>query len=59
MNTKPEVLEFRNKAAEVATVVTDGRNVRTYEPRRCTSHKTLHAAIAYLEVRNYQIYIGI
>lgn len=59
MNIQTEVLEFRNKAAEVATVVTDGRNVRTYEPRRCTSHKTLHAAIAYLEVRNYQIYIGI
>lgn len=53
-----EVLTFQDQetgAQRVASVVTDGVNVRTYEYGGCKAHATLRRALAYLEVRGYRI----
>lgn len=53
--TKPtEVISFR-RGDRLATVVTDGKNHRTYEFETCRSHGSLRMAIAYLESQGYQI----
>lgn len=52
-----EVLSFYD-GERIATVVTDGVNVRSYEPDKCEQHKWLESAISYLEARGYHIMIG-
>lgn len=57
MNTKIddiEILRFRRND-DIATVVTDGQHIRTYEPDRCEQHDSLYKAIGHLEARNYTI----
>lgn len=43
------------KGAEVAFVVYDGLNTRSYTLTECRRHKTLRAAISYLEMAGYGI----
>ncbi len=52
--TQMEVLTFRN-GDRFATVVTDGRTVKTYEWESNKQHACLSKAIAYLEARGYEI----
>lgn len=52
--TMTETLTF-TKPGMTATIVTDGQNVRSYEPTACKSHETLKKAIAYIESRGYLI----
>lgn len=52
--TQTEVLTFRN-GDRLATVVTDGRTVKTYEWESSMQHASLNKAIAYLEARGYTI----
>lgn len=40
---------------QIATIVTDGCSIRTYEPDECRAHTTLYRAIAYLEARGWHI----
>lgn len=49
-----EILRFRD-GDKLATVVTDGQHIRTYEPDRCEQHDSLYKAIGFLESRNYNI----
>lgn len=51
-----EVLSFYD-GDSVASVVTDGVNVRSYDPDKCKQHKRLETAISYLEARGYHIII--
>lgn len=48
------VLTFTRKKA-VATIVTDGVHVRSYEPQNVKSHARLSHAISYLESRGWSI----
>lgn len=48
------VLTFTRKKA-VATVVTDGVHVRSYEPQNTKIHARLSHAISYLESRGWSI----
>ena len=52
--TQTEVLTFRN-GDRLATVVTDGRTVKTYEWESNKQHVSLSKAIAYLEARGYKV----
>lgn len=52
--TQTEVLTFRN-GDRLATVVTDGRTVKTYEWEINKQHASQSKAIAYLEARGYTI----
>jgi len=52
--TRTEVLTFRN-GDRLATVVTDGRTVKTYEWESNRQHASLSKAIAYLEARGYSV----
>ena len=53
--SKPvEVLTFR-RGIDVATVVTDGDQTRTFERDCNKAHPTLSRAISYLEAKGYQI----
>lgn len=52
-----EVLQFRHRDGRQATVVTNGNQVRTYEPTRCLKHHKLSSAIAHLEACGYEIEI--
>lgn len=48
------VLTFTRKKA-VATIVTDGVHVRSYEPQNVKSHARISHAISYLESRGWSI----
>lgn len=52
-----ESLHFRHRDGRQATVVTNGNQVRTYEPTRCLKHRKLSSAIAHLEAVGYVIEI--
>ena len=54
-----ESLHFRHKDGRQATVVTNGNQVRTYEPTHCLKHRKLSSAIAHLEAVGYVIEIDI
>ena len=51
-----EVLTFR-RGIDVATVVTDGEQTRTFERDDNRPHPTLARAIGYLEAKGYSIQI--
>lgn len=56
--TRPtEVITFQ-RGDQLATVVTDGVNHRTYEWEYNRSHASITAAMAYLESRGYSIVPG-
>lgn len=55
--TPTESLHFRRQDGRQATVVTNGKQVRTYEPNRCLKHRKLSSAIAHLESAGYEIEI--
>lgn len=55
--SKPvEVLTFR-RGIDVATIVTDGEQTRTFERDDNRPHPTLARAIGYLEAKGYSIQI--
>lgn len=51
-----EVLTFR-RGIDVATIVTDGEQTRTFERDDNRPHPTLAKAIGYLEAKGYLIQI--
>lgn len=53
-NNLTEVLTFR-AGDSLATIVTDGQSVRTYEWEHTAEHASLSRAIAYLEGKGYSI----
>lgn len=52
-----ESLHFRHRDGRQSTVVTNGKQVRTYEPTRCLKFRNLSSAIAHLEACGYEIEI--
>ena len=57
VTSKPvEVLTFR-RGIDVATIVTDGEQTRTFERDDNRAHPTLAKAIGYLEAKGYSIQI--
>lgn len=55
--TPTESLHFRHRDGRQSTVVTNGKQVRTYEPTRCLKYRKLSSAIAHLEALGYEIEI--
>ena len=55
--TPTESLHFRHKDGRQSTVVTNGKQVRAYEPTRCLKFRNLSSAIAHLEAVGYVIEI--
>ena len=54
MKQQIEMMEFA-RGDELAMIVTDGRNVRTYQVHCCKAHLSLYQAIGYLEANGYEI----
>lgn len=49
-----ETIQF-HKGNEIAFVITDGQNCRSYRTTECKSHVSLSRAIAYLEADGFVI----
>lgn len=53
-NGEIETLTFI-RHEEMAQICTNGRLTRSYRPNECKAHKSLKAAIAYLEAQGFDI----
>lgn len=53
-NHPVEVIGFV-KGWQQATVVTDGKDTRSFTPEACTPHRDVKSAIAHLEAEGYHI----
>ncbi len=49
-----ETIQF-HKGEEIAFVITDGQNCRSYKTTECKAHSSLSRAIAYLEAEGFGI----
>lgn len=49
-----ETIQF-HKGNEIAFVITDGQNCRSYKSTECKAHGSLSRAISYLEAEEFSI----
>lgn len=54
MKQQCEMMEFV-RGDELAMIVTDGLQVRSYEVKECKAHLSLYQAIGYLEAHGWSI----